>query len=496
MFSKTGRAKASLKRERPRARSAAWRISLWGTLVFACGSLAVFLFLHGFVARDIQRRSDAWLTGEVGTLSDVAGRTPKDRLYGRVVGEVAELASREVPDRLHNQAGANASVFFLQASTDGSAALWVGTEDKQTVLDAIHGQKIRYDTPFDLRVQDIKIPFRVAAVPLADGSHMYLGLSERDELRVLRNLRARFLLLWMLNVLLGFGIVFYSTRRMLDDVREITEAASRIGESDLKARVPTSGRNDEVGQLAGTLNRMLDRIERSIHQLHTITNTLAHDLRSPLTAIRAKLEMSLTENLRGHEIDSVVSAIEEVDRLTEMLTTSLDVAEAQVDALRLDRTEINLDELLRVMIELYEPCMSEKGLRVQLRSAGPVRVLADAALFHRVVANLFDNEMKHLPASCTVTISLSEVEQSAVLVVEDDGPGFASEIRETLFRPRVKGSGSPGRGLGLAFVEAVVGAHGGRITAENRAAGGARLTIELAVVAKSAERMMVGMTAV
>ena len=78
-----------------RMRSAAWRISLWGTLAFACGTMFVFMFLHRFVANDIQRRSDAWLTGEVGTLSDVAGRTPKDRLYSRVVGEVAELASRE-----------------------------------------------------------------------------------------------------------------------------------------------------------------------------------------------------------------------------------------------------------------------------------------------------------------------------------------------------------------------------------------------------------------
>ena len=82
----------------PRSRSAAWRISLWGTLAFACGTLVVFLVLNNFVAHDIQRRTDAWLTGEVETLGDVAQRTPKGRLYGRVVGEVAELASREVPE--------------------------------------------------------------------------------------------------------------------------------------------------------------------------------------------------------------------------------------------------------------------------------------------------------------------------------------------------------------------------------------------------------------
>jgi signal transduction histidine kinase len=470
MYSRTGK---------PIARSAAWRISLWGALAFACGSMVVFMFLHGFVAHDIQRRTDAWLSGEVQVLSDVAGRTPKDRLYGRVVREIAELASREVPYKGRSRGGSNDSVFFLQTAADGSPALWVGAGDGRQELDAIRGNKIVADTPFDLRVKNLATPFRVAAVPMNDGSHIYLGLSERDQLRVLRNLRVRFLLLWLLNVVLGFAIVFFTTRRMLFDVGEITQAASRIGESDLSKRVPSSGRNDEIGQLASTLNRMLDRIEKSIHQLHTITNSLAHDLRSPLTAIRAKLEISLTAGEKGQEAELIVSAIDEIDRLTEILTKSLDVAEAQVDALRLDRTTIDLDELLRVMIELYEPCMSEKGLRIQLRSAGPVVVSADAALLHRMVANLFDNELKHLPASCTVTISLSVAEEFAVVVFEDDGPGFPSEIRSSLFQPRVKRSDSAGRGLGLAFVEAVVGAHSGKVIAANRREGGAQLTVKL-----------------
>ena len=470
MYSRTGK---------PIARSAAWCISLWGALAFACGSMVVFMFLHGFVANDIQRRTDAWLSGEVEVLSDVAGRTPKDRLYGRVVREIAELASREVPYKGRSRGGSNDSVFFLQTAADGSPALWVGAGDGRQELDAIRGNKIVADTPFDLHVKNLATPFRVAAVPMNDGSHIYLGLSERDQLRVLRNLRVRFLLLWLLNVLLGFAIVFFTTRRMLFDVGEITQAASRIGESDLSKRVPSSGRNDEIGQLASTLNRMLDRIEKSIHQLHTITNSLAHDLRSPLTAIRARLEISLTAGEKGQEAELIVSAIDEIDRLTEILTKSLDVAEAQVDALRLDRTTIDLDELLRVMIELYEPCMSEKGLRIQLRSAGPVEVSADAALLHRMVANLFDNELKHLPASCTVTISLSVTEEFALVVLEDDGPGFASEISSSLFQPRVKRSDSAGRGLGLAFVEAVVGAHSGKVIAANRREGGAQLTVKL-----------------
>lgn len=465
--------------DRTRMRSAAWRISLWATLAFAFGTSLVFAGLHRFVANDIQRRSDAWLSGEVEVLGDVAERTPKDRLYGRVVSEVAELASKEVPDKLRPGDSENDSVFFLQVGADGSSQLWVGAGNGRENLNSIRASKVEPDVPFHLQVKGFDIPFRVVSVRMDDGSSIYLGLSERDELRVLRNLRLRFLFFGLLIVLFGFAIVFYTTRRMLGHVREITEAASRIGRSDLSSRVPTTQHNDEVGNLARTLNTMLDRIESSVHQLHTITDSLAHDLRSPLTAIRGKLEMYLSLGIRSEFGEPIVSAIDELDRLTEFLNTSLDVAEAKADALRLSCSEMDLDELIRVMVDLYEPCMSERGLRMQLRSAGAVRIFADAALIHRVVANLLDNELKHVPASCTVLIQLQVEEEVATLILEDDGPGFAAEICGQVFEQRVKGSGSSGHGLGLAFVEAVVRAHGGVVTASNRPEGGARLTISL-----------------
>jgi signal transduction histidine kinase len=475
----------SSKTAKPNMHSAAWRISLWATLAYAAGTMLIFLFLHRFVARDIQRRSDAWLSGEVEVLGDVAEHTPKDALYGRVMGEVAELASKEVPNRVRGESGESAendSVFFLQLGSNGAMQLWAGPGDSQPFVNAIQKATIQPSRPTDVNVAGTPTPFRVATLGIDSGSRVYLGLSERDELRVLNRLRLRFISWWVMLVMLGFAIVFYTTRRMLSHVREITEAASRIGHSDdLDARVPTSDRNDEVGHLARTLNRMLDRIENSMHQLHTITDSLAHDLRSPLTAIRGKLEMSL-EGANGEQAEPIVSAIDELDRLTEFLNASLDVAEARADALRLTRTEINLDELLRIMIDLYEPSMAEKGLQIRLRSAVPVAIEADAALVHRMIANLFDNELKHLPASCTVTVRLESGDGVALLSLEDDGPGFSPEVTQHLFEKRVKGSQSTGHGLGLAFVDAVVRAHGGTITAANRESGGARITLSLPLV--------------
>ncbi|MDE3199992.1 MAG: HAMP domain-containing protein [Acidobacteriota bacterium] len=470
MFSKTAR---------PGMRSAAWRISLWSTLAYTLGAIVIFLFLDRFVARDIQQRTDAWLTGEVEVLGDVAAHTPKDALYNRVVGEVAELASREVPNRTPTLSSQNDSVFFLQTGSDGSLKLWVGVGDGQADLKAIHGLRRNSTTPSDVHVDGFTVPFRVASTTLADGSRVYLGLSVRDEERVIQNLRVRFLALWIALILLGFAIVFYATRRTLRYVRRITEAASHIGELDLKTRVPTSENNDEMAQLAYTLNHMLDRIENAVRQLHTITDSLAHDLRSPLTAIRGKLETSLVKADDGERQEAIASAIEELDSLADLLNESLDVAEARADALRLTPTVIDLEQLVRSMAELYEPSMTERGLVVRLRLSGPLLIKADQGLMHRMLANLFDNELKHLPSGSSITIFLEEHEGSAVLRIQDDGPGFDAELLPSLFQQRTRGKQSQGHGLGLAFVNAVVHAHAGHLTAFNGLKGGIEIEVRL-----------------
>ncbi len=469
----------SLKTDKPPLRSAAWRISFLATVAFACGTLVIFVFIHQFVSSDIQRRSDAWLSGEVGVLGDVAARTPKNALYGRVVREIAELAAREVPNKSASEGNANNSVFFLQTNTEGLPLLWVGAGDGQSNLEAIETTKSLPEKPTDVRVAGFPVPFRVASLKMSDGSHIYLGLSERDELRVLGKMRLRFFLLWLLIVLLGFGVVFLTTRRMLSHVRKITEAASRIGHSDLSERVPATRRNDEVSQLAHTLNRMLDRIESSMHQLHTITDALAHDLRSPLTAIRGKLEMSLSSTNEEKHTEPIVSAIEELDQLTDFLNKTLDVAEARADALRLTRTEIDLSKLLAAMVDLYEPSMTEKGVQIRLRSESGVIGFGDEGLIHRMIANLLDNELKHLTSPSSVGVSLQCSDDMASLTFEDNGNGFDPEVLKDLFIRRVKGATSTGHGLGLAFVDAVTRAHGGTVEVMNRDAGGARIAVSL-----------------
>jgi len=460
--------------------TAAWRISLWSTVAFAAGSVILFMFLQRFASQEIQRRTDAWLSGEVETLGDVAERTPKNALYDRIVDEVAELATKEVPLELQAGGDPNQSVFFLETGTDNRLKLppVVGKGDSSAFVAAITRTSILPGKPVDVAIHGYFHPFRVVCFVTPAGDRIFLGLSESHDYHVLHRMRIRLFSICLAVVVLGFIVVFFATKRMLDRMHRITQTANRIGQDDLRSRVPEQKGKDEIAQLARTLNRMLDRIETSVKQLHTITNSLAHDLRSPLMAIRGKLELALLADHESSLTDPVASALEEVDRLSDFLTKSLDVAEANANALHLRRAPLDLDDLLRSMVDLYEPSFTERGLKVLLRSSSALMVSADTSLLHRVLANLLDNALKHLPPGTTVSIQLQEEREFGRLEMEDDGPGFPPEVIEHPFEKYVKGSRSTGKGLGLAFAEAVVRAHGGQIRAFNGPRGGARILVD------------------
>ena len=149
--------------------TAAWRISVWSTLAFAVGSVILFLFLQRFASNEIHRRTDAWLSGEVETLGDVAERTPKNALYDRIVDEVAELATKEVPLELQAGGDPNQSVFFIETGNDDHLKLWVGKGDSSAFLTAITRTQVTPGTPADISIPGYFHPFRVACLVTASG---------------------------------------------------------------------------------------------------------------------------------------------------------------------------------------------------------------------------------------------------------------------------------------------------------------------------------------
>src|SRR5271169_37072 len=159
--------------------TAAWRISIWTTLAFALGTAVAFSIVYLLVARGIRERTDTWLSGEAEVLAKVSADTPRDHLYKRIVGEVAELATQEVPDERNAQGERLNSVFFLATDpSNNEAPLWVGPSSKDAFVRAIQGTTLVPGTPQSIGVEGWRQTFRVV-VQVQDGRTVYLGLSDR-----------------------------------------------------------------------------------------------------------------------------------------------------------------------------------------------------------------------------------------------------------------------------------------------------------------------------
>jgi signal transduction histidine kinase len=461
--------------------TAAWRISIWTTLAFALGTAVAFSRVYLLVAQGIRERSDTWLSGEAEVLAQVSADTPRDHLYKRIVGEVAELATQEVPDERNALGERLNSVFFLATDPNNSeGTLWVGPSAREAFVTEIQRAKLVPGVPQSIKIEGLHQTFRVV-VKVQDGRTIYLGLSDRGAKYLLQRLARRLLIVWGGMFLLGFAISYWSARRTLLRVERITEAVARIGTEDLDQRLPEPVNSDEIARLSKTFNRMLGRLQSSVNQLRTVTGAVAHDLKSPVTLIRGTLESALCDEGNEKWRDSVGEAIEELDRLLQLLNTTLDLAEAEAGALHMNRNPVSFSDVVRQMVDVYQPAMAERNHEVKVDIEAHVFVDADLPLLNRVVSNLLENELTHLPQGCLVTIRLRSHPGSAELMIEDNGPGFPADIGSRAFERFVKGKHSPGHGLGLAFVDAVVQAHGGSAKISQRDGGGAVISLSVPV---------------
>jgi len=351
----------------PKLRStAAWGISLWTTLAFAIGSAIAFAAVYVVVSRVIQERSDAWLSGESETLADVSRNTARDALYDRVVEEVAELASREVHDELDEVGQHINTVFFLQISP-GQQPLWVGPGNRELFLRAINQTALVTGVPRDLPVAGWTHPFRVVYRPASAGSGIYLGFLDEGSRHMLHRLIRRFVKIWAGMVALGFLISFFGIYRTLQRVECITATVAQIGSDDLGSRILEGRTSDEISRISQTFNYMLDRIQTSVNQLRALTDSIAHDLKSPVTAIRGKLEMALSTERGDAWREPVAEAVDGLDRLTQVLNTTLDLAEAEAGALPLRREIVDFGELVQHVVDLYQPAFSQRSQELALR---------------------------------------------------------------------------------------------------------------------------------
>jgi len=248
---------------------------------------------------------------------------------------------------------------------------------------------------------------------------------------------------------------------------------------NLSDRVPLRGTSDEFDQLAGNLNRMLDQIERLMTAMREVTDDVAHDLRTPLSRLRTRLERALSEpsgadaSAGSSQGEAIRAAIAEADRLLATFNALLSIAELESGARRDETGPLDLSQVAWAAAELYEPVAEEKGFMLNVLAEPDVIIRGDRHLLSQALDNLLDNALKYAGAG-EIEIRVCRHNGQAVLEVADRGPGIPEADRETVLDRFVRLEASrttPGNGLGLSLVRAIVRRHGGSVVLEDNRPG-------------------------
>ncbi|OQX66493.1 MAG: hypothetical protein B6A08_20230 [Sorangiineae bacterium NIC37A_2] len=313
--------------------------------------------------------------------------------------------------------------------------------------------------------------------PLLVGARGFL-LSDGSRLLVGRDMRAVESFRESLLQILGLGLVvslaigslggWSLSRRLLRRIDNISATSRQIIGGDLGQRVSRDGNGDEFDRLAISLNQMLDRIEALMTGMRLVTDSLAHDLRSPLTRIKGRIELALRN---GEDSESLRQTLEqtlaELDIIQGTFNSLLAIAEAEAGVSRSSLVEIDLRDLAADVAELYQPAAEDRGLVLTADvSTVPLPVRAHRQLLAQAMANLLDNAIKYTLPDGDITLAAKLEEGRPTLVIGDRGPGIPPEQREKVFERFVRLDSSrshPGSGLGLSLVSAVAKLHGSEI---------------------------------
>ena len=307
---------------------------------------------------------------------------------------------------------------------------------------------------------------RVYATNLAGGYRLLVGGDDESIEAVDRLLAKRFVWAVLGVVLLGVIGGYALARGMERRIAAITDAAEAIIDGDLSHRVPVRGAGDDLGHLATTFNRMLDRIQALMESLKQVSNDIAHDLRTPLTRLRTRLEMQVAKVGETAE-PGLEAALDDLDAILETFAALLRIAQIESGARRRGFRATDLSEVGRTVVEAFAPSAEEAGGALRLESRRPVVVEGDAELLTQMVVNLVENGLRHAGDGANVRVIVNVEDAGPVLSVVDDGPGVPESERDRLFDRfhRLERSRStPGSGLGLALVAAVVKLHNADIS--------------------------------
>ncbi len=274
----------------------------------------------------------------------------------------------------------------------------------------------------------------------------------------------------LLVVLLGLFAGMLINHEVTRSVARVTDVLAQVEEGNFKARIPTRDEGDEFDALSQRINQTLDRMEQTMGNLKYAGDAIAHDLRSPLSRLRTKLEVSLFEAERdpAQATEALSRALDETDQLLRTFQTVFSISRLQAAGSAPDQVLFTASELADDMAELFEAVAADKGLDFAAEIEPGVKVSGNRDFLAQALANLLDNAIKYTPEGGGVTFRLRRTSQREIeFSITDTGPGVPEKDRARIAERFVRLENSrslPGVGLGLSMVEAVAVAHKGRLT--------------------------------
>lgn len=401
--------------------------------------------------------------------ADTQGLLEAQALGGvRALVELVELRSAYDPDRASFYLLADAAGRFMA----GNIASWPAEPPQLGDLYRLKLVDRRRGDGADRQVL-------ARAVTLEGGLRLLVGRDIHDKLKTQQLLRSAIAGGTGLMLLLGLIGGFALSRWTIGRLEQVNRTTAAIIAGNLDRRIALLGGGDEFDELAQNLNAMLERIEQLVASMREVTDNVAHDLRTPLSRMRSRIELALLEDLDHEAAREVLEAtMRDADDLISTFNALLSIARAEAASDRAAQEPVDLSELARDVAELYEPLAEERRITLSIEAPAPVLVQGHRQLLAQALANLVDNAIKYTPERGSVWVR-TRGGSEPVLEVADSGPGIEPSLREKALQRFVRlapDRSTPGNGLGLSLVAAVAKLHEARLELADNAPG---LKVEL-----------------
>ena len=446
------------------------RLGVWYAGLFVASGLALSLLTYALLATALARRDRDIVLSALqqyveqyrrAGLAAVSEAVASDRTAGRYEG----LFVRVLGPRSE----------ALVASVPSS---WAGLDLRALVG---HGSEA---APGWTLVPGPHSAFEVASVRLLDGTLFQVGKSTEVRSDILARFRAAAALVLLSTLALAVAGGAVLTRWALSPLRRLNAVlGSIVRTGEVSERVPVRGDGEPLDDLCRLFNEMLDRIETLIAGLTGTLDNVAHDLRTPLARLRTLLEEAQREAKDAEAVRrSLGAALDETDRVSTTLTALMDISEAEHGAMALSRERLDVRELLRETVELYEDVAEERGIALGFDAPNDLAVSGDRARLRQALANLVDNALKYAHPGGRVRLGARREGGFVALECEDDGPGISSSDLPRIWDRLYRGDASRaerGLGLGLSLVRAIARAHGGEATVESEPGRGSRFLVRV-----------------